>query len=75
MDELLDRQVDDLDALWRAWLGGKLTGHSAASGTITQVTYCKIRLMPSISSERTSPNRRASAASLRAYAPAPTSVA
>ena len=25
----------DLDALWRAWLGGKLTGHSAASGTIT----------------------------------------
>ena len=25
----------DLDALWRAYLGGKLTGHSAASGTIT----------------------------------------
>ena len=25
----------DLDALWRAYLGGTLTGHSAASGTIT----------------------------------------
>lgn len=25
----------DLDALWRAYLGGKLTGHSSASGTIT----------------------------------------
>ena len=31
--------------------------------------------MPSISSERTSANRRASAASLRAYASAPTPVA
>ena len=25
----------DLDAVWRAYLGGKLTGHSAASGTVT----------------------------------------
>jgi len=25
----------DLDALWRAYLGGQLTGHSAASGTVT----------------------------------------
>jgi len=25
----------DLDAIWRAYLGGKLTGHSAASGTVT----------------------------------------
>ena len=25
----------DLDALWRAWLGGQLTGHSSVGGTIT----------------------------------------
>jgi translocation and assembly module TamB len=25
----------DLDALWRAYLGGQLTGHSSASGTVT----------------------------------------
>jgi translocation and assembly module TamB len=25
----------DLDALWRAWLGEQLTGHSAISGTVT----------------------------------------
>jgi len=57
------------------WACSWLASSSTPSGTITQVTYRKIRLMPSISSERTSPNRRASAASLRAYAPAPTSVA
>ena len=48
---------------------------STATGTIAQVTYRKMRLMPSMSSERTTVKRRASAASLRAYASSPTAMA